>query len=127
MPVAHPVAEGFSQAAQGVGVGVDVVDDEDAVSVEPPGGADEVRHSINRVNGFSVEYGAGTFEDVDICFKSRQQGQRVWVNCDAIGYHYVGATQEKKRIGYPLQQNRMIFQTKWGESGLMAWSEWEWY
>ena len=87
-----------------------------------------IRRSLfNRVNGFSVEYGAGTFEDVDICFKSRQQGQRVWVNCDAIGYHYVGATQEKKRIGYPLQQNRMIFQTKWGESGLMAWTEADFY
>lgn len=85
------------------------------------------RTLFNRIGGFGTEYGMGTFEDVDLCFKVRQQGQRVWVNCDAVGYHYTGATQEKKRIGYPLQQNRMIFQSKWGESGLMAWTEAEFY
>lgn len=84
-----------------------------------------VRRSIfNKVGGFSVEYGLGTWEDVDLCFKVRQQGFRVWVNCDATGYHYTNATVEKTKRGFPLQQNRMIFQTKWGESGLMAWSDW---
>ncbi len=82
-----------------------------------------VRRSLfNRVNGFSLDYGMGTFEDVDLCFKSRQNGLRVWVTTDAVGYHYTGATQEKKRVSYPLQQNRMIFQARWGESGLMAWT-----
>ena len=85
------------------------------------------RNLFNKVGGFGLEYGLGTFEDVDLGFKVRQVGFRNWVNCDAIGYHYVGATQEKKRVGYPLQQNRMIFQTKWAESGLMAHSDWEFY
>lgn len=80
------------------------------------------RNLFNRVGGFSVEYGAGTYEDVDLCFKVRQQGQRVWVNCDATGYHYTNATVEKKKVGFPLQQNKLIFQTKWGDSGLMAWT-----
>ena len=85
-----------------------------------------IRRSLfNRVNGFSVEYGAGTFEDVDLCFKVRQMGLRVWVTTKALGYHYTGATQEKKRVSYPLQQNRMIFQAKWGDSGLMAWTDFE--
>ena len=85
-----------------------------------------IRRSLfNKVGGFSLEYGMGTWEDVDLCFKVRQLGQRIWVNCDVLGYHYVGATQEKKNRGYPLQQNRMVFQTKWGNSGLMAWSDWQ--
>jgi GT2 family glycosyltransferase len=84
-----------------------------------------IRRSLfNKVGGFSLEYGMGTWEDVDLCFKVRQLGQRIWVNCDALGHHYVGATQEKKNRGYPLQQNRMVFQTKWGNSGLMSWSDW---
>lgn len=83
-----------------------------------------VRRSLfQRVGGFGLEYGMGTWEDVDLCFKARQNGMRIYVNCEAEGYHYTGATQEKKRYSYPLQQNRMIFQAKWGESGLMAWSE----
>jgi len=83
-----------------------------------------IRRSLfQRIGGFGLEFGLGTWEDVDICFKARQNGQRVYVNCEAEEYHYTGATLEKKRTAFPLQQNRMIFQTKWGESGLMAWSE----
>ena len=81
------------------------------------------RNLFSRTGGFGLEYGLGTYEDVDLCFKSRQLGQRVWVNCDATGYHYTNATVEKNRTGFPLGQNRMIFQTKWGNSGLIAWTE----
>lgn len=81
------------------------------------------RNLFNKVNGFSPEYGMGTWEDVDLCFKVRQAGFRTWVTTLAVGYHYTGATQEKKRVGYPVAQNRMVFQTKWANSGLMAWSE----
>lgn len=82
-----------------------------------------IRRSLfNKVNGWSPEYGAGTWEDVDLCFKARREGFRTWVNCDAIGYHYTNATVEKNRVGFPIQQNRLIFQAKWAESGLMAWT-----
>ena len=83
------------------------------------------RHLWNKVGGFSLEYGMGTYEDVDLCFKVRQAGARVYVNTEAWGYHYVGATQEKKRIGYPQQQNRAMFQVKWQNSGLMMHTDWE--
>jgi GT2 family glycosyltransferase len=85
------------------------------------------RNIFNRVGGFSPEYGLGTWEDVDLCFKVRQAGHRVFVNCDATGFHYTNATVEKNKVGYPLQQNRLIFQTKWGQSGLMAWTEFEFF
>jgi len=81
------------------------------------------RTLFNRVNGFGTEYGFGTWEDVDLCFKVRQAGFRIFVNVDAWGYHYVGATQEKRRVSFPLAQNRTVFQAKWAESGLMMWDE----
>lgn len=85
-----------------------------------------IRRSLwNKVGGFDLVYGAGTFEDVDLCFKVRQVGKRIVVNVDAQGYHYVGSTLEKKRVSFPIQQNKMIFQTKWANSGLMMWTEWE--
>lgn len=78
----------------------------------------------NKLGGFDNLYGLGTYEDVDLCFKSRQAGFRVYVNTDATGYHFVGATQEKKRRGYPQMENRLKFQAKWQNSGLMEWTDW---
>ena len=84
-----------------------------------------IRRAIfQTVGGFSPEYGLGTFEDTDLCFKVIQQGKRIFVNTDALGYHYTGSTVEKKQIGFPLGQNRMIFQTKWGNTGMMQWTDW---
>jgi O-antigen biosynthesis protein len=83
------------------------------------------RNLFNKIGGFSLEYGFGTWEDVDLCFKARVNKFRIWVTTQAVGYHYTGATAEKKRIGYPMQQNRSIFQVKWGNSGLMSWTDFE--
>ena len=83
-----------------------------------------IRRSLfNKVGGFSLEYGRGTWEDVDLCFKARSNGYRVFVNTKAVGFHYTGATQEKKNVFYPLQQNRTIFHAKWGPSNMIAWTE----
>ncbi len=84
-----------------------------------------VRRSLfNQVGGFSLEYGMGTYEDTDLCFKVLSQLKRVYVNVSAIGYHYTGSTSEKKKVAFPLGQNKMIFQTKWGNTGMMQWSDW---
>ena len=83
-----------------------------------------VRRGIfNKVGGFNNVYGMGTWEDVELCMVVRQAGLRVFVDTESIGYHYVGATQEKKQVNYPLHTNRMIFQSRWANSGLMVWSE----
>jgi GT2 family glycosyltransferase len=74
------------------------------------------------VQGFDPVYGLGTWEDVDLCFKVRAAGFRNYVNVHATGYHYVGSTAEKKRRPFPLQHNKMIFQSKWAATGLMAWT-----
>lgn len=79
-----------------------------------------VRRSLfNKAKGFDLVYGAGTYEDVDLCLKIRQLGARVFVDTTAIGHHYTGATVEKKQQGFPLQQNQMIFMSKWQQSGLL--------
>lgn len=83
------------------------------------------RNLFNKVKGFGSEYGMGTWEDVDLCFKARMAGFRTWVETTATGYHYTGATQEKKRVGYPLAQNRNTFQIKWGNTGMIQHTDWE--
>ena len=83
------------------------------------------RKLFDAVGGFDKVYGMGTFEDCDLCFKVKQMGQRVFVNVQAVGHHYVGSTAEKKRVQFPIMQNRMIFQTRWANSGLMEWTDWQ--
>lgn len=86
-----------------------------------------IRRSLfSRVNGFDLRYGIGTYEDVDLCLKVRQVGFRVFVNVNARGYHYAGATSEKKMMGFPQQMNASIFKTKWANTPLMFWDEWTW-
>lgn len=82
------------------------------------------RHLWNKIGGFDPVYGMGTFEDTDLCFKARQAGAQVYVNTEATGYHYTGATVEKKRVAYPLVQNKMTFQSKWIGTNMMTWDDW---
>lgn len=85
------------------------------------------RELFQKENGFDLIYGKGTFEEVDLCMKVRKRGKRIYLNADAWGYHYVGASVEKRREGFPLQQNLQIFQSRWGQTGLMIWNEWEYW
>lgn len=82
------------------------------------------RNLWNQVRGFDEIYGKGTWEDADICLKVRQMGKRVFVNTDVMGYHYTGASQEKRKELFPLQFNMSTFQTRWGNSGMLVWDEW---
>lgn len=81
------------------------------------------RNLFSRLGGFDPSYGLGTFEDTDYCLKVRREGLRVYLNAEAKGYHYAGATAEKKKIGYPLAQNQMMFKTRWMGSPWMAWGD----
>lgn len=74
-----------------------------------------------KVGGFPEIYGLGTWEDVDYCMSIGKLGYNIVVNTQAIGIHHTGATAEKYKIGYPLQQNRMIFMQRWANS--LGWSE----
>jgi GT2 family glycosyltransferase len=81
------------------------------------------RNLFTKVGGFNLIYGRGTFEDCDICLCVRQLGSRIYCETDAIAYHYVGATAEKRQEPFPLQINSMIFKSRWAQSGLLEWSE----
>jgi GT2 family glycosyltransferase len=79
----------------------------------------------NKIGGFYEGYGLGTFEDVDYCMSVRELGYNVIVVPEAKGIHYTGATAEKYKIPYALDNNRMIFLQRWKEK--LMWSEWEHY
>lgn len=85
------------------------------------------RNLFHKLGGFDPIYGIGTHEDLDLCMKVRQSGQRVYFDARAQGYHYVGATAEKRRESFPLQQNRSIFMARWQNSGQVFWNEVEWW
>lgn len=82
------------------------------------------RNLFSKAGGFDPAYGLGTFEEVDLCFKVRQMGFRIYVNTEAKGYHYTGATVEKKGSGFPIQNNHQIFRSRWGSTPLYTWDEW---
>lgn len=85
------------------------------------------RQLFNKIGGFNVVYGDGTWEDMEICVMARQNGQRVFVNTDACAYHYTGATQEKNNRGFPIKINQMMFQSRWASSGQLFWDDWVYY
>jgi GT2 family glycosyltransferase len=78
---------------------------------------------FNRIGGFDPSYGMGTYEDVQYCAQIRSLGLRVYVNCEAKGWHYAGATQEKKKVSYPLQINALTFKGRFMNSPLMSWGD----
>jgi GT2 family glycosyltransferase len=83
-----------------------------------------VRRSLfNKIGGFNMVYGKGYFEDCELCMAVHQAGQKVFVDCDAIGYHYTGATMEKFQLPAPLMENLMTFRSRWQKSGLLQWRE----
>jgi GT2 family glycosyltransferase len=87
-----------------------------------------IRRSLfNRFGGFDPVFGLGTCEDVDLCMKVRQAGFRVFLDAEAQGYHYVGASAEKLQVAFPVQQNQQIFMNRWARSGLVYWTEYEYF
>ena len=85
------------------------------------------RNLFHKFGGFNPAYGLGTHEDLELCMQTRQAGFRVYLDAVAQGYHYVGASAEKLNVAFPLQQNRNIFMSRWAQSGLVFWSEAEWW
>jgi GT2 family glycosyltransferase len=85
------------------------------------------RDFFRQVGGFYEGYGLGTFEDADLCLQVNKLGKKVVVNTDAWGYHYTGATAEKKQRAFPLQQNSMIFKARWAQSGIFQWDDYTFY
>jgi len=85
------------------------------------------RELFNKAGGFGQEFGLGTFEDVDLCLKIKAMGLRVFLNAEAQAYHYVGGSAEKKKVNFPLQENSMIFKSRWLNTPYAAWDEYSFY
>lgn len=85
------------------------------------------RNLFNQVGGFDLDYGRGTFEDCSLAMNVRKLGKRIFLDAEAQAYHYVGATMEKKQEAFPLQNNLMIFRSKWMNSGQLIWDEYRFW
>ena len=87
------------------------------------GAAMLVRRSLfSKAGKFNEIYGQGTYEDVDMCLTIRQMGYNIIVVQEAMGIHHTGATALTYNIGFPLNENRMIFMQRWQKN--LDWSEW---
>ncbi len=90
------------------------------------GAAFIVRRSLfMKVHGFYEGYGKGTYEDVDICISIRNLGSHIFIDTNAIAYHYVGATVKLLNQGFPLMENMMILRQRHINDFL--WDSWEIY
>lgn len=81
------------------------------------------RTVFNKVGGFDLIYGRGYYEDMDLSFKVRAHGFRVFVETTATATHGVGQTFKDLKEPLPIQQNQQIFRLRWLSQ--MPWSDWE--
>jgi len=81
------------------------------------------RNLFNKAGGFDPVYGKGYYEDMELSFRIRSLGGRVYINTEATATHGVGQTFKREKAPPPMQQNQMIFKSRWISQ--MAWSEWD--
>lgn len=65
------------------------------------------------IKGLDTEYGIGTYEDMDMCFKIRSMDKKIIVCQESMGTHFVGASIKEANGSFPLDHNRQIFYNKW--------------
>lgn len=75
-----------------------------------------------QVHGFYEGYGRGTYEDVELSINIRNLGKRIFMDTEALAYHYVGATAKLFNKGFPLQNNKMILQQRHMDD--FMWDDW---
>ncbi len=65
---------------------------------------------LQALGGFDPAYFPGYYEDVDLCWRARAAGWRVWYEAEAVASHYEGATFGRE-LGYyrALHRNRLRF------------------
>lgn len=81
-----------------------------------------VRRKAFIVGGkFNEIYGSGYYEDVELALNIRDRGYKIWLDADAVAYHYVGATFEKLG-GSDLRANRQTFTLN--NSHRFVWDTW---
>jgi len=81
------------------------------------------RKVFSQVRGFDTIYGRGYYEDMDLSFKVRASGHRVFIDTNAVATHGVGQSFQTLKEQTPIYQNRQIFLLRWAHA--IPWSEWE--
>lgn len=71
------------------------------------------RSAFQKAGGFDPIFGKGYYEDMNLCFTIRAQGSRIYINTEATATHGVGQTFKNEKSPVPIQQNQMIFKSKW--------------
>lgn len=69
------------------------------------------REIFHKAGKFSEDYGLGYFEDVELCLHIKSLGFRIYLDAEAQGTHYVGATManDAKAANDSIQKNQQIF------------------
>lgn len=78
------------------------------------------RESWTELGGFDERFGAGNFEDDDLCLRARRGGMRLLVVHDSYVWHEGNATFRSLGIDYDAQmrEQERIFVQKWSGSAL---------
>ncbi len=78
------------------------------------GAALAIRRELKeKLGGFDSAYFPGYYEDVDLCWRARQLGYKVWYEAGAVAYHYEGGTFGRSAGYYEAyHRNRLRFAQK---------------
>jgi len=78
------------------------------------GAALAIRQELkDKLGGFDPAYFPGYYEDVDLCWRARQLGYKVWYEAGAKAYHYEGGTFGRSAGYYEAyHRNRLRFAQK---------------
>ena len=86
------------------------------------------RSAFIEAEGFNLAYGAGTFEDMDLCFSIRSKGHKVIFNPAAHGTHHVAGSIAQGAMAnqsFNLPVNGTIFRGRFAT--MLAWDEWKFW
>jgi O-antigen biosynthesis protein len=80
------------------------------------------RNLWQHLKGFSLEYGKGTFEDLDLCLRTAMLGMGIRVLPQAVGFHQANLSVIAAGEGYPMDRNARIFAAKF--EGIIPYDDW---
>lgn len=71
------------------------------------------REIVEKLGGFDSSFFPGYFEDVDLCYRVRQLGYKIWYEGTATAFHYEGAAFGRGKSYYrAFHRNRLRFALK---------------
>jgi GT2 family glycosyltransferase len=79
------------------------------------------REVFERIGGFDLRFGAGNFEDDDLCLRIRAAGWTCWMAGDSFVHHFGSRTFAGAKISYStsMADNWARFERKWRVPGIV--------